>query len=181
MRPLAYLLAIGAFAALARPAVAEVSMLGDTGFVSRHQVEVPAPPDLAWQTMLQPGLWWSGGHTYSGDARNMSLAAEPGGCFCEAIPATADGGAAGAIEHMRVIYVAPRAALRMTGGLGPLQSEPVTGVLTMTIEPAGSGSKITWEYAVGGTIRPGMARMAPLVDGVMGEQLGLLAARLSVR
>lgn len=180
MNPRPVLLALGALtASIASPAIAEVTATGDAGFVSRNQVDVPASPDLAWQAMLQPELWWSGAHTYSGDARNMSLAAVPGGCFCEAIPARADGREAGGVEHMHVIYVAPQAVLRMTGGLGPLQSEPARGVLTMTIEPSGSGSKITWEYAVGGYLRMSAAQLAPLVDQVIGEQLSRLAAHLA--
>ena len=64
---------------------------------------------------------------------NMRIEPKPGGCFCEAVPAGRRSG--GEIEHMRVIYVAPGSTLRMSGGLGPLQSEAVTGVLTMTLGP----------------------------------------------
>ena len=160
----------------AQSAGAEVTAISDAGFASRSQVEVPASPEAAWQAMLQPGLWWSGEHTYSGSAANMSLAAVPGGCFCETIPG-ADG--TGAIEHMRVIYVAPRSTIRLSGGLGPLQAEAVSGVLTMTVEPAGGGAKISWEYVVGGFMRRPMAELAPLVDRVIGEQLGRLGAHLA--
>ena len=79
---------------------------------------------------------------------------------------------------MRVIYVAPGSTLRMTGGLGPLQSEAVTGVLTMTLEPEGEMTRISWDYVVGGYMRMPMAELAPLVDQVVGEQLLRLAARL---
>ncbi len=64
----------------------------------------------------------------------------------------------------------------MTGALGPLQSDAVTGVLTMTVEASGSGSKITWDYVVGGYSRTPFAQLAPLVDRVVGEQLARLAA-----
>jgi hypothetical protein len=144
-------------------------------------VEVPVAPDEAWQVMLQPGRWWSGEHTYSGDARNLSIAAVPGGCFCESIPATGTGGLGGAIEHMRVVYVAPSSTLRLNGGLGPLQSEAVTAVLTMTLEPGGDGTKITWDFVVGGYTRSRMTELAPVVDRVVGDQLTRLAAVLSAR
>ena len=36
---------------------------------------------------------------------------------------------------MVVIQAVPRKVLRMRGGLGPLQSEPVDGVLTITLQP----------------------------------------------
>ena len=176
----ALIVALGAIIlAWAGPAAAEVTASSDAGFVSRNVAEVAASPDEVWQLMLQPGRWWNGEHTYSGDARNLSIAAVPGGCFCESIPATGTGGLGGAIEHMRVVYVAPNALLRLNGGLGPLQSEAVTAVLTMSLEPAGAGTRITWDLVVGGYMRQPMATMAPLVDRVVGEQLTRLAGSLS--
>jgi hypothetical protein len=126
---------------------------------------------------LQPGGWWNGEHTYSGDPANMTIDAKAGGCFCEAIPG-ADGAAGGQVEHMRVIYVAPGSALRMRGALGPLQVEAVTGVLTVSLEPKGQNTKVTFDYVVGGYMRTPMAEIAPAVDSVVGEQLMRLAARL---
>ena len=156
---------------------AEVQALSETGFVSRNEAEVAATLAEAWALLLRPSEWWSDAHTYSGSAGNMTIEAEVGGCFCEAVPG--GGAPAGRIEHMRVIYFAPHSTLRMTGALGPLQSEAVTGVLTVTIEPAASGSKIVWDYVVGGYMRMPMEQMAPLVDQVIGEQLAHLAAHLA--
>jgi hypothetical protein len=106
--------------------------------------------------------------------------ANAGGCFCERVPGK-DGAPDGQIEHMRVIYVAPGSTLRMSGGLGPLQSEPVTGVLTMSLTPEGEMTKISWDYVVGGYMRMSMTELAPLVDQVVGEQLLRLAARLGTQ
>ena len=157
---------------------AEVQASSEAGFVSHNEAEVAATPAEAWALLLRPSEWWSDAHTYSGSAGNMTIEAGVGGCFCEALPGS-QGAPAGRIEHMRVIYFAPHSTLRMRGGLGPLQSEAVTGVLTVTIEPAASGSKIVWDYAVGGYMRMPMEQMAPLVDQVIGEQLASLAARLA--
>jgi hypothetical protein len=79
---------------------------------------------------------------------------------------------------MRVLYAAPYTTLRLSGGLGPLQAEAVTGVLTMTLKPEGTMTRISWDYVAGGFMRGKMADMAPVVDGVVGEQLLRLAARL---
>ena len=49
------------------------------------------------------------------DAKNLSIDARPGGCFCEKLPN------GGGVEHARVVYVAPREVLRLSGALGPLQ------------------------------------------------------------
>jgi uncharacterized protein YndB with AHSA1/START domain len=160
----------------AAPAAAEVTASSETGFVSRHEAQVAASPMDVWSAAITPALWWNGDHTYSGDAANMILRTEPGGCFCETIPA-GSATPAGAIEHMRVLYAAPGAALRLSGALGPLQPEAVTGVLTITFEPSGEGTRMVWEYIVGGYMRLPAGRTATLVDAVIGEQFQRLAAR----
>jgi hypothetical protein len=164
-----------ALAAAPVPAAAEVTASSNAGFVSRNEVMVDATPQAAWDRLVRPAEWWNGDHTYSGDPTNMSIEVEPGGCFCERIPASG-----GEIEHMRVIYIAPASTLRMTGGLGPLQSEAVTGVLTMTLAADGEMTRITWDYVVGGYMRMPMAELAPLVDQVVREQLLRLATRLGI-
>jgi hypothetical protein len=125
--------------------------------------------------MLRPGDWWDSEHTYSGDAANLTIEPVAGGCFCEAIPA-ANGVPAGQVEHMRVVYVDPRVrTLRLSGGLGPLQAEALTGTLTMAVQPSGTGSQIVWDYVVGGYARMSLTELAPVVDGVVGEQMRMLA------
>jgi len=175
----ALLIGAGAFAAIsAQPAMAEVAASSEAGFVSHNEVLVDAAPAAAWAAMTQPSQWWNGAHTYSGDAANMTIDVRAGGCFCEAVPGPG-GALGGVVEHMRVVHVAPGSMLRLSGGLGPLQSEAVTGVLTMTIAADGEGAKISWDYVVGGYMRASMREMAPLVDQVVGEQLLRLAARLA--
>ena len=157
-------------------AFAEVAAAGEGGFVSHNEVLVDSTPQVAWEALLRPADWWNGEHTYSGDSNNLSIELKSGGCFCEEVPATG-----GEIEHMRVIYVGPPSTLRLTGGLGPLQSEAVTGVLTVTLAPEGEATRITWDYVVGGYMRMPMAELAPLVDQVVGEQLLRLATRLGTK
>jgi hypothetical protein len=179
MRLLPTGLATGLCALMTFPAAAEVVASSESGFVSHNAVEVAASPAEAWAMLSRPGEWWNGEHSYSGSAANMTIEPVAGGCFCETIPA-ADGIAAGQVEHMRVVYVDPRVrTLRLVGALGPLQGEAVVGALTITVEPAGTSSKITWDYVVGGYMRMSMAQMAPVVDRVVGDQLTRLAASLS--
>ena len=135
-------------AAGAAPAAAEVAASGESGFVSHNEAVVPVRPDEAWELLTSPRLWWSGDHTYSGDSTNMTL------------------------------HAAPHATLRLSGALGPLQSEAVTGVLTMTLRRDGNGTRIVWEYVVGGYMRTPIAQVAPAVDQVLAEQLQRLAARV---
>jgi hypothetical protein len=162
-----------ALAAAPLPAAAEVTASSEAGFVSHNEVLVAVGPQAAWEALVAPAGWWNGEHTYSGDPANMRIELKPGGCFCERVPESG-----GEIEHMRVIYLAPGSTLRMSGGLGPLQSEAVTGVLTMTLTPDGEKTRIGWDYVVGGYSRMPLAELAPLVDQVIGEQLSRLAARL---
>ena len=130
---------------------------------------------------MVPSRWWSGDHTYSGDAANLYLDAQATGCFCEKLPRPADAPAdqrMGSVEHMHIVYADPqRGILRMTGGLGPLQEEPVRGVWTIVLKTAAaSGTRIEWTYTVDGLVAKKGGDMAPLVDMVLGQQLTRLAA-----
>lgn len=167
----------------AAPAAAEVTKASDDGFVSRHEVVVEATPKAVWLALISPGTWWRSEHTWSGDAKNLSLMPQAGGCFCERIPESDEPGRItleGSVEHMRVVQAYPEAALRMVGALGPLQSEPVTGVLTIAISKVENGTRIVWEYNVGGAMRYEVPVISKAVDGVMGAQLAALAKPLVV-
>ena len=129
-----------------------------------------ASPAQVWTALVEPARWWNSEHTWSGNAANLSLQPVAGGCFCEKLPP------GGSVQHLRVIYVQPAKLLRMSGALGPLQGEAVSGTLTVTLEPARRGTKIAFDYVVGGFMHMPIAQMAPAVDGMVGEQLSRLAA-----
>jgi carbon monoxide dehydrogenase subunit G len=178
--------AIAILALLAAPATlarAEVSGQSSSGFVIKHSAEIAAPKAAVWQALITPSKWWSGKHTYSGDAANLYLDAQATGCFCEKLPKPADAPAGqrmGSVEHMHVVYADPQGGvLRMVGGLGPLQGEAAHGTLTISLKSTGTGTRIEWEYVVGGYLRMNLEELAPMVDKVLGEQLSRLAALLS--
>jgi hypothetical protein len=81
---------------------------------------------------------------------------------------------------MHVVYADPGKVLRMSGALGPLQSEAMNGTLTVTLKPVEGGTRILFEYVVGGYMRFKTEDIAPAVDGVMAEQLNRLAALLGL-
>jgi hypothetical protein len=167
--------------ALSAPAAAELTQTSDSGFVSRHEVVVDATPKDVWLALISPAGWWRSEHTWSGEAVNLMLTPQAGGCFCETIPEVDEPDRftlQGSVEHMRVIQAYPERALRMQGALGPLQSEPVIGILTIAIGEVEEGTRIVWEYNVGGTMRFEVPVIAKAVDAVMGAQLGALAALL---
>lgn len=172
------LAAILAIISLAPSAFANVHEQSDRGFVIRHGADVPATPDKVWATLVRPAQWWSAAHTYSQDAKNLSLEARAGGCFCEVLPSKASPNAAprGGVEHMRVVYAEQGRALRMTGGLGPLQSDAAAATLTIFLRPVDGGTRMLWEYVVGGYVRN--ESMPSALDAVLGEQIARLAAEL---
>ncbi|WP_394727433.1 SRPBCC family protein [Altererythrobacter sp. GH1-8] len=173
----AALLALGA-----APVSAEVIEQDENGFVTRDVAVVNADTKAAWLALISPAKYWSSAHTWSGDAANMRMTPQAGGCFCEKIPEDPNPTRItleGSVEHMRVIHAFPEKALRMSGALGPLQSEPVSGVFTVALSATETGgTRIVWEYAVGGRMRYETGVIAKAVDGVMSQQLNGLAALL---
>jgi len=175
-----YLFAVLALCGAA-PASAEVVSSSEAGFVIRLSAEVAANADDTWRTLVTPAQWWNKAHTFSGDAANLYIDSQATGCFCEKLPPAKDapaGRRGGSVEHMRVIHVDPGKVLRMTGALGPLQSEALDGTMTITLKPVGGKTRILWEYVVGGYMRFKPDEIAPAVNKVLAEQLDGLAAKL---
>jgi hypothetical protein len=155
-------------AALALPAGAAVSEVSPAGFLVSLREEVPASPQEAWDALVDIGRWWNGQHSYSGDARNLSLDARAGGCWCERWLGNS-------VEHGRVLHALPVKSLRLEGAFGPLQAMAVNAVLTFRLEPADGKTAIVVTYRVRGSPDAGLDKIAPAVDGVMSEQVKRLA------
>lgn len=161
---------------------AEVIDSGDNGFVLRDTALLDADAIDIWLALIKPGNWWTDTHTWTGDSRNLSLTPQAGGCFCERIPEDIEADRItleGSVEHMRVIQAYPERVLRMRGGLGPLQSEPATGVLTIVISEVAEGVRVVWEYVVGGYMRYKSPIIAPAIDNVMKEQFASFTSQFS--
>lgn len=148
-------------------AKAEVTDQSAAGFQIRHVLTIDAPQAKARAAVQDIGRWWSDDHTYSGKAGNLSI--DAAGCFCEKLPG-------GFVRHMSVVYSDP-AALKMFGGLGPLQTTGAGGHLSFEVAKAPDSGKsvLTLTYDVGGYAKGGLAETwAKPVDFVLGAQ----AARL---
>lgn len=141
---------------------AEIVNAGPNGFSIRHIVDAPnvAPP-VIWAALADVAKWWDPEHTYSGDARNLTLEPLVRGCFCEKLSLYAG------IEHATVVYAQPAKTLRLLGALGPLQEFGVTGSLTWQIDAAAGGSRVTMTYNVGGYADRPLSDWAPIVDEVL--------------
>lgn len=171
--------------ATAGPARAELVQQAENGFVVQHSVTVSTDPDTSFAMLRTPAKWWDKDHTWTGNAENLYMDAQAGGCFCELIPneATTESGAPqrtlrGSVQHMQIVYVDPGKLLRLTGALGPLQSEAVTGALTFTLKPVKGGTRISMDYVAGGFMRMKTSQIAPAVDAVMVAQLSRLGMAL---
>lgn len=170
--------AAASLAGSAVPASAEVVSTSDSGFVTRASARVAATPRETWMALIKPSDWWNDGHTWSADASNMTLVPSAGGCFCEKIPGEGAIPLDGSAQHAVVVQAVPDRALRLRGGLGPLQAVPATGVLTITLEEIDGGTRITWEYNVGGPMGFPIDQISNAVDGVMDQQLAGLRDHL---
>jgi len=160
----------GAAAALALasvPAGAEVTDKSAAGFEVVQRVTIAAAPTKVYAAVMAPGGWWSSDHTFSHDAKNLSvdLAA---GCFCEKMPH-------GAIRFMNVVYADGATTLRMFGGLGPMLFTGAAGNLSYVAKANGDKTDLTLTYDVGGYAKGGLAEtLAAPVDAVLGQQLARL-------
>jgi uncharacterized protein YndB with AHSA1/START domain len=149
-------------------ASADVVNVGPAAFEVKETVHFASTPDKVYAALLTPSRWWSSDHTFSGNAANLTLDARAGGCWCESLP---DGGS---VQHMTIIYMAPGKVLRLRGGLGPLQSLAVDGVMTWTLKSAVGGSDIVLSYAVSGYAAQGFDSLSKGVDQVLAEQIARL-------
>lgn len=81
----------------------------------RHEAHSSLSPDALWDHLTWPEEWWHPDHTYSGDARNLSLDAGAGGLWRE----DRDGGS---FARGSVLLVREGEQIRLDAPLGPLQA-----------------------------------------------------------
>src|SRR5437660_4057152 len=142
---------------------AEIKAAANDGFLIVHSGRIDGGPAQIYALLPSIGRWWSSSHTYSGNAANLTLDPEAGGCFCERWKD-------GAVAHGRVILALRDQLLRIDTALGPLQSKAVTGVLSFQLVPDGSATVLTLTYRVNGASGSALDKDASAVDRVLGEQ-----------
>jgi hypothetical protein len=129
-----------------------------------YTITTKAAPAKAYANAADVAHWWASDHTYSGDAKNLHLDARAGGCWCEKW----DGGS---VQHMSVLLAMPGKMLRLSGGLGPLQSAALDATLSFDFKAVDAGSEIKVRYVIGGFFPGGLDKVAGGVDHVLGEQI----------
>ena len=172
-----------AFAACHVPVAGDVVEATDSGFVSAFEVEIGATPERTFDALWNDvAKWWDPAHTYSGDAENMVFA-DLFGLF-EELPSLAPSASVSSaserkpppfgssidpfVRHMEIDMVRPPSALRLRGGMGPLQTLAVAGSMTFDLEATDDGTRLRYRYVVNG---PRLGDYAEPVDRVMGGQL----------
>jgi hypothetical protein len=159
-----------AAAMLAGAARAEVTDKSAAGFEVTERATIAAPKDKVWDALMRPAKWWSGQHSWSGDAKNLYF--DPSGCFCERLKR-------GAVRHMTIVYNDGASTLRLNGGLGPLQLTGASGNLGVTLKDNAGKTDLVLTYDVGGYAKGGLAEtLAAPVDMVLGEQVSRLKTYL---
>jgi hypothetical protein len=149
----------------ASAAHATVTEKSATGFTVSVSTTVPGKAADAYTAFVDMSKWWSSDHSFSGDAKNLTIDLRPGGCWCETLP---DGGF---VRHAEVIFAAPGKKLVFSGARGPLQTMGVVGTTTVMFSESGDSTTVTIGSAVGGHDPDNFEKWAIAVDGVMTEAL----------
>ncbi|HEY8586788.1 MAG TPA: SRPBCC domain-containing protein [Rhodanobacter sp.] len=147
------------------PLHAEVKQAAPDHMLVENSRVLHVSPARAYAALPHVARWWSGTHTWSGDAANLSLDAVAGGCFCERWGKSS-------VQHMRVLQASQDKLLRLEGAIGPLQEMAVDGVMTFALAPDAHGTRLTFQYRVNGASASALDQLAPAVDHVLMEQLG---------
>jgi uncharacterized protein YndB with AHSA1/START domain len=143
--------------------------IAPTGFLVKLDANVKAPAAKVYDALVgQIGSWWNPEHTYSHDAKNLSIDPRPGGCFCEKLPN------GGGVEHLRVVYIAPGQLVRFFGALGPLQASGLAGSMTWKLTSGADNTRVELSYSVGGFMEGGFEKIAPAVESMLNDQFNRL-------
>ena len=148
--------------AFVAPASAEVVSRSADGFVLRFESGMETTPEDMIATVSELPKWWDGAHTYTGDNDNLSLAFEPGGCWCETL---ADGTE---FRHAAVVSITDDTVV-FNAPLGPLNGKATKADMIFHIANANAGWLVSIDFVVEGA---GLGAMADGVNGVMEQAFG---------
>lgn len=143
---------------------AKVTVSSENHFIVENEVTVPLDAQASYRLLGKPAQWWNSKHTWSGDAKNMSMQLKAGACFCETWKGNS-------VMHAQVVLAQPGELLRLSGAFGPLQDMAVSAVLTYKLTKTEAGTKVQMIYRVSGNASHNFASLSPIVDKVLGEQL----------
>lgn len=149
--------------------VAQVTSSSPTHFVLRHEATSELSPAELWEKLVRPSTWWHPDHSYSGDARNLTLDPQAGGLWRE----DWDGGS---VAHVRVLLAVPGKTLRLEAPFGPLQGLGAYTIWTITIAAGETGSIVVFDEVSSGPPTAKLDEVAGAVDFVKTEAIMRLVA-----
>jgi hypothetical protein len=158
------LLGVFGFRMIANPVEAQVHSVGAQGFEVRvAKTSAKSSIETSQAFVKNIGKWWSGDHTWSGKAANLSLDLER----CVLIEELGDGGFC---RHMELAHYEPGKLIRLTGGLGPLKEMGLDGTLTIRFTEKEGQTLIEAKYAVHGYSPNGFEALSSMVHQVLDLQ-----------
>lgn len=134
-----------------------------SGFAIEETVHIAAAPDKVYAALVHPEHWWNSQHTFSQNAKNLSLDAKAGGCLCETL---ANGGS---VQHLAVAAVMPGKMIVFRGAMGPFQGQGVDGAMTITLTAKDGGTDLVLDNNVGGFVKGGMGKWPQAADGMLAD------------
>lgn len=156
------LIAAAALMFAATPVSAEVIARTADSFTLRYQSAMETTPEDILSSMTLVGEWWDGAHSYSGDAKNITIDMTVGGCWCEKLADGTD------FRHATVLAIEPD-RLAFNAPFGPLNGKATRADFTVAWPGDNKGWMVTWVMVIEG---PGLGAYADAVDGVMGAGFG---------
>lgn len=152
--------------AVVKTSHAQIVDFHPAGFTVEHVIELNADTKLAFEKLSKISEWWDPNHTFSGNAKNLSLDLKPGGCWCETLP---EGGFA---KHAEVIRLITNSSIILNGALGPLQDLGFQGNLGFYFSTTLSNKTLLkLRYSVVGHTPDNAHQLAQAVDQTLLAQL----------
>ncbi|TQV72949.1 hypothetical protein FLL45_15920 [Aliikangiella marina] len=151
---------------------AEILEANEHYFSIQFEEKLPVKVERLNKQILKIEYWWHPSHTYSGKSENLYIDLKKRHCFCERL------GDQGIVRHLELVNYQPNKLIRLVGGLGPLQTIPVNGVLDFSMASNSDGTttlKVT--YQVSGAV-PGLKAWPGPVEQVLKQQFERLVNKV---
>lgn len=149
----------------ASPLMGEVTQSAPDGFQIKISMSTPLDPSRTYRAFVEDfSKWWDASHSYSGKAANLSLDLDRN-CMLETL------GDGGFVRHMEISYCEKDKAVRLLGGMGPLQEMGIHGAMTFSFEQMDEATVISLTYNVTGASFQKLDQVAEPVDGVLTQQM----------
>ncbi len=152
--------------------VAEVVQQEEDSFQVSHTVTIAQDLQIVFSKFESIQSWWNPSHSFGGDVSKYRFDLEK-----QALVETLEGGF---VRHMDIVYWNPQSRVVLRGGLGPLLTEVVTGILIFDFTETEGVTSVSMKYTVSGKVeQQTLGEWAPAVDFVLTEQLQRLANELA--